>query len=306
MNKILNKFFLSIVCGALFLSTVLAVYAVQVGGAGNANGEVVGDLKLASAGALQTGVTAANTALLQAYDVDGAVYATFMTLTANNTPTADLASNVTSGGETILTSSFTGSGSVTTTGTITSGGLGTGAVIAKPTMTLGSDADGDMYYRASNVLTRLAKGTEGQVLTMNVGATAPEWKAATGGSSTKNLILKAFDDAGLVSTGDGKVRVTVPVEMNGMNITTVGLHCYTASTSGSPTVQIYNETDSADILSTRLTLDENEVDSSTAATAAVIDTDHDGVSTGDVLRIDWDTSGTGTKGGEVRMGLATP
>jgi hypothetical protein len=49
-------------------------------------------------------------------------------------------------------------------------------VLGGVTMTLGSDADGDIYYRASNVLTRLAKGTAGQVLKMNSGATAPEWK----------------------------------------------------------------------------------------------------------------------------------
>lgn len=40
---------------------------------------------------------------------------------------------------------------------------------------LGSDADGDMYYRASSVLARLAKGTASQQLRMNSGATAPEW-----------------------------------------------------------------------------------------------------------------------------------
>jgi ribosomal protein L12E/L44/L45/RPP1/RPP2 len=42
---------------------------------------------------------------------------------------------------------------------------------------LGSDADGDIYYRASGALARLAKGTTAQVLTMNSGATAPEWAA---------------------------------------------------------------------------------------------------------------------------------
>ncbi len=57
-------------------------------------------------------------------------------------------------------------------------------VLGGVTMTLGSDADGDTYYRASNVLTRLAKGTAGQVLTMNAGATAPEWAAAGGGGGT--------------------------------------------------------------------------------------------------------------------------
>ena len=46
---------------------------------------------------------------------------------------------------------------------------------------LGSDADGDVYYRSGGALTRLAKGTAEQVLTMNAGATAPEWADASGG-----------------------------------------------------------------------------------------------------------------------------
>jgi hypothetical protein len=49
-------------------------------------------------------------------------------------------------------------------------------------MTLGSDADGDTYYRASNVLTRLAKGTAGQCFQMNGGATAPTWGSCGGAS----------------------------------------------------------------------------------------------------------------------------
>ena len=44
---------------------------------------------------LKTGESAGNTLLLQAYDVDGAFYTTFGTLTANNTPTFNLASAVT-------------------------------------------------------------------------------------------------------------------------------------------------------------------------------------------------------------------
>lgn len=42
-------------------------------------------------------------------------------------------------------------------------------------LAIGSDADGDTYYRASGVLARLAKGTAGKYLAMNTGATAPEW-----------------------------------------------------------------------------------------------------------------------------------
>jgi len=40
---------------------------------------------------------------------------------------------------------------------------------------VGSDADGDMYYRAASVLARLAKGTANTKMFMNAGATAPEW-----------------------------------------------------------------------------------------------------------------------------------
>jgi hypothetical protein len=44
---------------------------------------------------------------------------------------------------------------------------------------LGSDAAGDvMYYNGTNYI-RLAKGTAGQVLKINSGATAPEWAADT-------------------------------------------------------------------------------------------------------------------------------
>lgn len=54
-----------------------------------------GDIQFAAASALKTNTSAGNTFLLQAYDVDGAAYTTFATLTANNTPTMDLSTAVT-------------------------------------------------------------------------------------------------------------------------------------------------------------------------------------------------------------------
>ncbi len=62
-------------------------------------------------------------------------------------------------------------------------------VLGGVTMTLGSDADGDTYYRASNVLTRLAKGTAGQMLIMNSGATAPSWSA-----NNVSRVLTAYEN----------------------------------------------------------------------------------------------------------------
>ncbi len=70
--------------------------------------------------------------------------------------------------------------------------------LAGVTMTLGSDADGDVYYRSSNKLTRLAKGTAAQVLTMNAGATAPEWAATGGGGGG----ISQFDCEVASSGGD--------------------------------------------------------------------------------------------------------
>lgn len=63
---------------------------------------------------------------------------------------------------------------------ITNGTLGTtnSDEYGVDVITLGSDADGDIYYRASSALARLAKGTIGQSLVMNSGATAPEWGSA--------------------------------------------------------------------------------------------------------------------------------
>ena len=81
--------------------------------------------------------------------------------------------------------------------TITQGAWGTGSVIGGATMTLGSDADGDVYYRASNVLTRLAKGSAGEVLKMNRGASAPEWGSA-GGGQTFGVV--ALSDGANIST----------------------------------------------------------------------------------------------------------
>src|SRR5690606_3674307 len=60
-----------------------------------------GNVTLGTGGALRTSQADTNTLLLQAYDVDGAAYTTFATLTAGNTPTMDLATGVTQGGAVI-------------------------------------------------------------------------------------------------------------------------------------------------------------------------------------------------------------
>lgn len=114
------------------------------------------------------------------------------------------------------------------------------------------------------------------------------------------------NDSTALTTGDGKAYFRVPAGFNGMNLVSVAAHCGTASSSGTPTFQIRNVTDSADMLSTKLTIDATENDSKDATAAAVIDTTKDDVATGDFIAIDCDVSGTGTAWVIVELGFQLP
>lgn len=120
------------------------------------------------------------------------------------------------------------------------------------------------------------------------------------------LHVKVFDDATALATGNGKAIVMIPVELNGMNLVDCEAFVTTVSSSGAPTVQIRNITDSQDMLSTEITIDANEKSSLTAATAPVINTSYDDVTTGDLIAIDVDGAGTGAKGLGVLLSFQTP
>lgn len=110
-----------------------------------------------------------------------------------------------------------------------------------------------------------------------------------------------------LATGDGQGFFRVPDELNGMNLTGVAAAVYTAGTTGTCDIQIRNKTQSADMLTTKLTIDSTETDSSTAATAAVIDTANDDVATGDIIAIDIDAvQTTAAKGLVVQMRFELP
>lgn len=89
---------------------------------------------------------------------------------------------------------------IATLGTVTAGTLSTGAVIAGVTITVGSDATGDIYYRnASGVFTRLGIGSAAQVLTVAGGL--PSWAAASGGITTLNLLTGATQTFAVGTSG---------------------------------------------------------------------------------------------------------
>jgi hypothetical protein len=98
--------------------------------------------------------------------------------------------------------------------------------IAKSTVTTA----GDIIYRNATVPTRLGIGTAGQVLTVNSGATAPEWATPAGGATFAGCLLlrsgnqsianstdvavlfdvETFDVGGYHSTVTNTSRITIP------------------------------------------------------------------------------------------------
>ncbi len=118
--------------------------------------------------------------------------------------------------------------------------------------------------------------------------------------------LKLVKDDASLAVGDGAISFEMPAEVGGMNL--VGAYGFvsTPSSSGTPQYQIHNVTDGVDMLSTKITIDANQKSSRTAGTPAVVDSAHDDVATGDILRIDKDTAGTGEKGDLITLIFGLP
>ena len=136
---------------------------------------------------------------------------------------------------------------------------------------------GDILYGgASGVATRLAKGTDGQYLTLVSGL--PAWAALpadavpTVNGKTGAVIVRApiivacSDETTALTAGNGKVTFRMPYAFT---LTGVRASLTTAQTSGSIFTVDINEGGTT-ILSTKLTIDNTEKTSTTAATAAVM------------------------------------
>ena len=116
----------------------------------------------------------------------------------------------------------------------------------------------------------------------------------------RTLVIKCVADTVAPATGNGITHITIPSTMDGKNLFSAQAHVYTVGTGSLTTVQLHNLTDGQDMLSTVITIDAGEKDSSTAATPSVTGS-YTGVSTADVIRIDVDVVATSTLGLEVRM-----
>ena len=169
---------------------------------------------------------------------------------------------------------------------------------------------GDTASTTAKGIVELAINTEINTGTSATLAVTPD---ALAGSifGEKIVYIKVLDNVTALTTGDGKAYITIPDNLNGMNLVDADIAVYTTSSSGNPTVQLHNLDYSGgaqDMLSTRMTIDAGgaELSSYTAATPPVINSSYDDVATGDRIRIDVDVAGTGTKGLDVILTFQLP
>lgn len=114
------------------------------------------------------------------------------------------------------------------------------------------------------------------------------------------IYLRALAEGDSLSSGS-KMTFTFPFNCNVVEIQAA---VKTASTSGAITVDVHNiDHSSGDVsmLSTKVTIDQSEYSSYTAATPSVINTSYDDISPGDRIRIDVDGAGSGAAGLDVIM-----
>ncbi len=193
-------------------------------------------------------------------------------------------------------STWAGSANVTTLGTIGTGTWNATAIgVAKGGTNITSYAVGDLVYASgATTLAKLADVATGQVLRSGGVGVAPAWGALVASDIPTTgmpvqIGVAVSDETTAITTGTAKVTFRMPFAMT---LTSVRASLNTASSSGIPAIDL-NEA-GVSVFSTTLTIDANELTSTTAATAAVIS---DSALADDAsMTVDIDTAGTGAKG----------
>lgn len=184
-----------------------------------------------------------------------------------------------------------------TTKKVTFANLGTGifsgltGVIRADAGVVSVDSDVTDIVTAADTTTagKIEVATAAETTTGTDATRAVSPDGLAGSDYGKRIVgIQVVASGSATSTGDGKAFFRIPSALNGYNLVGVAASVYTAGTTNTTDVQIRNKTDSQDMLSTKITIDSAETDTSTAATAAVINTSFDDVATGDVIAIDVD------------------
>lgn len=121
----------------------------------------------------------------------------------------------------------------------------------------------------------------------------------------KDVCIVPFESDTDVATGDGKVALTIPATLNGMNLVDVIASVHTQGITGTTDIQLRRRRAGADVdmLSTKVTIGAEYY-----ASDEVINGTNDDVNTGDQIYVDVDAvhSGTAPKGLSVTMTFRLP
>lgn len=119
--------------------------------------------------------------------------------------------------------------------TISRGAAGFIAVEGNRVPSPASQASGDLLYRGGTEWERLPKGTAGQVLTMNAGATAPEWQTGTSVPSQTQGTWDTGTDTTESTITAAKLKAAIITHAPAASTTfgAVGTYVFARRTSGS-------------------------------------------------------------------------
>ncbi|MGI6551365.1 MAG: hypothetical protein ACOX4Q_15320 [Syntrophomonadales bacterium] len=104
---------------------------------------------------------------------------------------------------------------------------------------------------------------------------------------TKTVQQICVDFGTELAVEEGVGYIVIPAECNGMNLISARARVGTAGTTNASTFDIYNVTDVTSMLSSAISI----ASGATSGTGTV-DTAHDDVATGDIIRIDCDSIST--------------
>ena len=161
----------------------------------------------------------------------------------------------------------------------------------------GTDIDCDTASTTATGCIEIAIASEVDTGTDATRAISPDTLAGSN-LGEKVVQMVVYDFTTDTAVGDGKFYFVVPSSLTGMNLVEVNAQVITAGTTGTTNVDLARcvtaasgnacSSTVADMLSTNMTIDTGENSTDTAATAAVIDTTNDDVSTGQIVRVDVD------------------
>lgn len=112
------------------------------------------------------------------------------------------------------------------------------------------------------------------------------------------MVIALSDEATAITTGTAKVTIRAPFAMQITQIPRASLS--TVSTSGNPTVDV-NVGGTSILGANKLSIDANELTSTTAATATTLAANPTSVADDAQITFDVDTAGTGAKGLKVHL-----